>query len=380
MSAAEQAPERPIVLLLGPQRSAISGVSTHLNQLFESSLGDHFRLRHFQIGSEGRQEGRLARLVRLLISPCRLAWSLLSERVHIVHLNTSLNRRAYLRDLVYMIVARLFGVRVLYQIHGGDLPQQFSGHSPLLSRLLRASLQLPEVIVVLARCELEAYRRFIPGGSIRLLPNGIDPAPYAELGRPPLRQASALQLLYLGRLSRDKGIFDALHGVRLARLQHAAVHLTIAGGGPDEAALRQAVRDLNLENDVTFVGPVFGDAKLQQLARAEVLILPSYSEGLPYALLECMAAGLPAITTPVGAIPDVVVDRRHGILVPAQDSPAIGRAIVQLANAPDLLAQMSADCRHRVATTYSIRGVVDGFAQLYAELTLPRRSDTARQL
>ena len=357
----------------------MSGVSTHLNQLFDSSLGDSFRLRHFQVGSEGRQESVPRRLARLLGSPFRLAATLLAERVDILHLNTSLNRRAYWRDLGYLLVARLLGVRVLYQVHGGDLPRQFSARWRCLPPLLRATLRLPDVIVVLARRELDAYRHFVPGATIRLLPNGIDPAPYARLTPSSPSARSGLRLLYIGRLARDKGLFEALHGLRLALLQAAKVHLTIAGGGPDEAALRQATRDLHLEDAVSFVGPVFDEAKMALLDQADILLLPSYSEGLPYALLEGMAAGLPAIATPVGAIPDVLIDRQHGLLVPPQDIPAIARAIAWLIANPALVAQMGVACRQRIAGAYSLRQLIRNFDQLYTELNAPRpNSATSR--
>ena len=116
----------PVVLILGPHRAAVSGVSTHVNLLMDSSLGGDFELIHFQVGSEGREEGALARVLRLLASPFALAATLVFRRVAIVHINTSLNLRAYWRDLAYLLVARAFGARVLYQVHGGALPRAWS--------------------------------------------------------------------------------------------------------------------------------------------------------------------------------------------------------------------------------------------------------------
>lgn len=373
-ATAADEPQSPVVLVLGPHRAAMSGVSTHLNLLFDSDLARRFRLKHFQVGSEGRQENAVSRLARLLTSPFALAATLLAERVDIVHLNTSLNRKAYWRDLAYMLVARLLGIRVLYQVHGGDLPAQFSAGSAVLPPLLRATLRLPAVIIVLAQCELEAYRCFVPGCPVRLLANGIDHLPYARLNDRPPTGPAGLRLLYIGRLARDKGLFEALHGLRLARLQGADAQLTIAGGGPDEAGLRQLVQELSLERAVSFVGPAFGEAKLALLGRVDALLLPSYAEGLPYALLECMAAGVPAITTPVGAIPDVVVDGRHGLLVAPRDIHAIAKAITRLAADPGRLAEMSKECRQRIAGGYSLQRLVGDFSRLYSELGGPRRS------
>ena len=367
----------PVVLVLGPQRDAISGVSTHLNMLFSSSLARLFHLEHFQVGSEGRNETAVGRLLRLLVSPVVLAGVLLGRRVNILHLNTSLNRRAYWRDLAYLLVARLCAVRVVYQVHGGDLPAEFCGRRRWLAILLRATLRLPAVVVVLASSELTAYRAFVPGQNIRLLANGIDHFPYTSLRRPLLDDVDGLQLLYIGRLARDKGLHEALHGLRLARLQGVAAQLTIAGAGPDETALRQTVRELNLEREVRFVGPVFAAAKLRLLAQADVLILPSYAEGLPYALLEGMAAGLPVVATPVGAIPDVVSEGEHGFFVPPRDIHAIAQAIRRLAADPAARRDMGARCRERIAGHYSIERLVDEYTRLYAELGGQRRDMVA---
>ncbi|HEX6733896.1 MAG TPA: glycosyltransferase family 4 protein [Azonexus sp.] len=365
----------PGVLILGPHRAAISGVSSHLNLLFASELARRFRLSHFQVGSEGRRENAPTRLLRLLASPFVLAARLAGGQIDVVHVNTSLNRRAWWRDFAYMLVARLFGVPVLCQVHGGSLPR-FSAAAGFFAPLLHAMLRLPDILVVLARSELESYRRLVPGQPVVLLPNAIDPRSYAALDRP-APDGRPLQLLYIGRLSREKGLYEALGGLRLARVHGIAARLTIAGAGPDAAALRNKVGQLDLERDVRFVNPVFGEAKLALLARCDALLLPSYSEGLPYALLECMAAGMPAIVTPVGAIPDVVVERQHGLFVPPRDMPSIARAIAHLAGDPGRLAQMGAACRQRIAATYSVDRLSEEFTRLYAELGNPRCSGAA---
>jgi glycosyltransferase involved in cell wall biosynthesis len=363
---------QPVVVLLGPNRGAVSGVSTHLNLLFSAGLGPRFRLKHFQIGSEGRKENAIGRLIRLLASPFTLAAMLLSERADIVHINTSLNRRAYWRDLLYLIVARLSCTRDIYQVHGGDLPLQFVRHNRFLGALLRASLSLAEVIVVLAQCELEAYRGFIPDADIRVIPNAIDCAPYSAIQRQSHDAPAALRLIYIGRLSRQKGLFEALNGFCLARKEGVEATLVIAGSGPDEDALRQLVERLALSSAVTFAGPLFDEAKTALLAGADVLLFPTYAEGLPYALLECMAAGVPAITSRVGAIPDVVVEDVHGIFVIPRTINGIAQAISRLAGDRALLTQMGAACRTRIATRYSVQRFAMDFSRLYSNLCANR--------
>ena len=82
-----------MVVLLGPSREAISGVTTHLNGLLGSRLVARFDLVHFQVGSEGRREGFFGRLARLAASPFLLAATLVRTGAELLHINTSLNRR-----------------------------------------------------------------------------------------------------------------------------------------------------------------------------------------------------------------------------------------------------------------------------------------------
>jgi glycosyltransferase involved in cell wall biosynthesis len=364
---------RPVAILLGPQLEAVSGISTHLNLLFSSRLADEFSLVHFQVGSEGRTEGGCGRLVRLLVSPISLALAILVRGAAIVHLNTSLNARAYWRDLAYLVIARLCGARVLYQVHGGALPQQFCGRSRVLTAFLRATLQMPDTIVVLAQSELEAYRRFVPGRQIMVCPNGIDCADYVKFARVQSDAAAPLKLVYVGRLAGEKGLYEVLQGLKLAQGQGARARIVLAGSGSEEARLRRFAEKLGLAADVSFIGPAFGENKIKLLSDADVLVLASYSEGLPYALLEGMAAGAPAITTRVGAIPDVVTEGVHGLFVPSRDPEAIARAIRRLAADRDLLARMSTACRRRIAGCYSMERLSGEFRRLYSEMCAGKR-------
>jgi glycosyltransferase involved in cell wall biosynthesis len=361
----------PSVLVLGPDRRVISGVATHLNLLFGSALARRFNLVHFQVGSEGRKEGRVGMLARLIASPFRLAAAIARADAEIVHVNTSLNRRAYWRDLMYVLAAKLGGARVVYQVHGGAV-RALQGPNRLVSalmrRVLRVTLQWPDAVVVLSRCELEDISQLVPRQNVILLPNAIDCRPFLEQRRPPSDPHAPLRLVYIGRLVGTKGLFEIVQGLALARRLGVAAQLVVAGDGPDGARLRQAVHDLGIAEHVSFARPAFGERKAKLLGEAEVFVLPSYHEGLPYALLEGMATGLVPIVTRVGAIPDVVVEGVHGVFVPSRDPESIAQAIVALAADRARLARMSVACRERVASSYSIERLAAGFGALYAGL------------
>ena len=358
----------PVVLMLGPDRAAVSGVSTHVNLLMESSLGEDFELVHFQVGSEGRDESAAGKLLRLLASPFVLAAIIVFRHASIVHINTSMNPRAYWRDLAYLFVAKILGARVVYQVHGGKFPERFFPRSRMLTEFLRWALGLPDRIVVLAQSELLAYRLFVPRQDVMALPNGIDVRPYAALPTVQSAHDSPLRLVYIGRIAREKGLYETLQGMRLACELGVDTRLVVAGQGPEEPRLRRYAVALGIAPRVCFVGPVFGLDKVKLLGGADAMVLASYSEGLPYALLESMAGGIPVIATPVGAIPDVVADGIHGFLVPPRDGKAIAEALAVLAGDRDRLSWMSRACRRRIRAAFSIERLARELSLVYANL------------
>jgi glycosyltransferase involved in cell wall biosynthesis len=221
---------------------------------------------------------------------------------------------------------------------------------------------------VLAQSEIVAYRQFVSDQVVVSFPNGIDLATYRDLRRPPSEMSSPLNLLYVGRLARDKGLFEALQGLALAHAHGVAATLVVAGSGPDEQPLKALVEQLGLGRTVSFVGPVFDKDKLDLFGRADALVFPTYAEGLPYVLLESMAAGVPAITTRVGGIPDVMIEGIHGMFVQPRNAQAICDAIIRLSNDRALLTNMRDACRSRIANGYSIDRLAGEFARLYREL------------
>jgi glycosyltransferase involved in cell wall biosynthesis len=359
---------RATALLLGPRRDALSGVSTHVSLLLTSRLAQEFALIHFEVGGEGRNEGALGRAARLIVSPLRLAAAVLAHRAVIVHLNTALTVRAYWRDLAYALVAKLCGAKVLYQVHGGALPQAFCRGHRLVTALVRTTLRLPDAIVTMCAPESDAFRRFVGSTPVFTLPNGVDCALYGTLVRTPSSPGVPLRLLYMGRLVREKGLYELLQGLALARGQGVPAELVIAGAGPQEARLRQSAAALGLER-VSFPGPVRGAAKMSLLERADVFILPSYAEGLPYALLESMAAGVPVIATRVGGIPELVADGINGVLVEPRSAEVIAGAIGRLARDRAALSRLSAAARATIAARYSIERLAADLCRLYADLS-----------
>ena len=165
---------------------------------------------------------------------------------------------------------------------------------------------------------------------------------------------------------RSKGLLDALEALRLLKDEKLQFCFEIAGSGPDEGAASALIESLGLTKEVTILGPVFGDAKNKLWLDSDIQLFPTYhNEGLPYSILESLAAGCVPITCAVAAIPDVMQDGIHGLFVPPHDPPAIAKAIRRLALARHELEQMSIAGRHRITEEYTVDRLAARFGEIY---------------
>jgi len=365
---------RARVLLLGPALDAVSGVSTHLRQLLQSDLARDFDIRHFQVGSEGRREHGLARAVRLFASPWALGRQLARFKPQVVHINTSLDHKAFWRDALYLLVAKAMGTRVVCQVHGGAA-LRFAAGLGVFRFTFKWLLRLPDALVILSEAERAAYRALGLGRETRLVPNAIHLDAYGPMAHG-AKPGAPMRLVYAGRLADDKGVFEAVEAMGLLRAWGFGADpiLLLAGSGPAERQLRAKVRAMGLEDRVTFVGPLQGPALVRFWQEADLFVFPTFhQEGLPYAVLESLAAGTPVITTRTGGIPDVVQEGVHGLFVAPQDPHALAGAIARLVRDPERLRAMARNCIARAHAHYGVARMTGQMREIYGELL--RRAD-----
>jgi glycosyltransferase involved in cell wall biosynthesis len=360
---------RQRVLITGPSLDAVSGVSTHLRQLLDSRLAQDFELMQFQVGSEGRNEWPIAKLPRLVASFFEFAAVLMRRRPDLVHLNPSIDLKSFWRDLVYLLIAKISGQKVIFQVHGGETPFEFF-RSGFLQRFLKWVLSLPNAVVVLGEVEREAYERFCNFKRLAVIPNAIDVGPY--MVREKLWSSGAVKLVYIGRLIADKGVFETLDALEaLLHRDSGRLHscrFVVAGSGPADEALRKRANSKLLSGHVEFIGPIFGDEKVEFWQQADIFVFPTYHrEGLPYTILESLASGTPLITTRAGNIPDAVEHGIHGLLVKPRSSNAVAEAIDQLLTNPSILQQMSTNCRRTARDRFAVDRLAGDLSTLYRE-------------
>lgn len=237
----------------------------------------------------------------------------------LVHTHASLSGR---------VAARLLRIPTIYTKHGlSDISHSRAaawGH-----RLLPAG-----VIAVSAAVGRQLYRGGIPAEDVIVIHNGVDGAAVRQRAQDGAAQLEALtessgpRFAYAGRLSPEKGPDLLVTAAQEVIGAYPDARFFLFGEGPLRQELGKMIAEANLQKQVVLYGfvpnlPAF-------LTQCHLLVLPSRSEGLPLAVLEAMALGVPVIATNVGGIPELVVDDVSGRLVPPEDAKALARAMMAI--------------------------------------------------
>ena len=365
--------KKTVILLCGPPTAAIGGGPTHIKNMLRSPLGERYNLIHFVSGSRGKEspandELTLAKGFRFVTSPIALGWEILRFRPAVVHLNSVLDHKAFWRDFVYLLISKLLRRRVILQFHGGSLSA--FDRTKLMRDVFRWALSIPEAIVLLAKSEKKNLEKLGISTNLTVIPNAVDIAEYrGRVER--VHSGHVRRLVYMGRLVREKGMFEVMEAIKIlsADQRFPGIEFRIAGSGPARQEIERWVSDHRLERHIKVIGPIYGKDKVDFLQQADVFVFPTYHpEGLPYSILESLAAGTPVIASKVAGIPDVVVDRVHGILIDAKDPRQIVDAVHELSRSEERLREMSRNCTVWATQQLGLERLAAQFGELYEKL------------
>jgi glycosyltransferase involved in cell wall biosynthesis len=279
-----------------------------------------------------------------------------------VHLNPSVVPFALVRDALFLAIAKLFRKRVLVFFHGWNTKDE------VLLRLLWCIYQRADGFVVLAREFDRTLRALGYRGAIYRESTVFDDTVVGSVFRPAFRDGNTFTVLFLARVVKEKGIYEALQAYTIAKQEGARIRLVVAGDGSELEAARRYVKEHSL-SDVTFTGHISGDVKTSAFESADCYFLPTYhSEGLPGSMVEAMAHGLPVITRPVGGIKDFFEHDKMGLLEGTLEPDRFAGHILRLATDPALRSAMSAYNREYAFTHFAASVAAVRLHSIYAEV------------
>lgn len=289
------------------------------------------------------------------------------EKPDLVYILVSQNNLAYLRDGLFIFLAKLFSnAKVVIHLHGGYFDKLYKSTNIFMKKFIDLTMRRVDTGIVYSRALEHTLNNWVK--DLCHVPNGIDFLSDLNLNNKlkKNKKFAKITVCYLSNLIKSKGIIDLIESAVEVTKSYQNVSIKIAGSwgndpfyGVSSGELKQEAMSLvesnNLDGYLEFIGIVKGQAKEQLLLESDIFVLPTYypAEGHPVSIVEAMAAGCPVISTRQGAIPDTVLDGKTGYLIEARNPGMLADRLKCLIHDEGLRVRMSILSHKRYEKLYT---------------------------
>ncbi|OSJ14857.1 hypothetical protein BST63_14290 [Bradyrhizobium canariense] len=312
------------------------------------------------------QRGLFAAQFVFFLALMKLILRRVTGKIDLLHIHLSDWGSSY-RKATLGVVARMLGVPYVVHLHGAVFDEFWGAAPRRLAAAIDSLFLHSRQIIVLGNYWAETIKSRLPdvADKIVIMPNATRSASRVQI--PPTD--SRVRITSLGQLGERKGTAQLIEA--LAKLSSKPGWVaTIAGDGKVNEA-RARLAELGLKDRVNVPGWLGPDATAELLSKTDVLVLPSFAENLPMVILEAFAHGISVISTPVGAIPEVVESGRNGILVPVGDVDALASALERLLQAPEIRGSLGRAAREDHGKKYEVKAYVAALSGIWRHSVVP---------
>lgn len=272
----------------------------------------------------------------------------------ILHIATS-GKNGFLRDEKFIKYARRHGIKTVVHLHFGRTQNLFSEKS-FESQNMKRVFSLADKIIAIDQI---TYNALLANGyekKATFIPNPIKSQPYSY-------NLNSQKIMFVGTLNKNKGIVELISAFNL--IDNKEYLLELYGPSDDEEEINNVISS-NTNSNIIFKGEVLHDSLMNVYQNYSFLILPSYTEGMPYCILEAMSFGVPVIATSVGNIPNMVCDNRMLILPKSIED--LKHRILEYITNPALRKELSMLSYKKTQKEFSIESVVERMTKLWSTL------------
>jgi glycosyltransferase involved in cell wall biosynthesis len=355
------------VIMVGTSADQVrGGIGAVVRGYREAGFFARFPITYITTHREGSPRGKVLAALGAYTRLCR---ELATANAPLIHIHLS-RGASFWRKSVVCVFALVWRRPYVLHVHTGRFGNFYDEDCGVIAKaMVRQALRRAAAVLVLSEHWRTTLLRICSDARVRTLPNSVVVPPERSGADP---DPAAPRILCTGRISEAKGTFDLLRAFARVAPRYPGAVLICAGDGQGPQLLELAA-SMGLSGRVACPGWLSAEEIRKEMEQATVWALPSHSEGVPMAMLEAMALGLPVVVTPVGGIPEVVQNGRNGVLVAPRDIDAIGQALLALLESPSERARLGAAARETIVRHFTLSATLDKLAALYLDFGLRER-------
>lgn len=300
--------QRHNVVMIGPAVDGKGGMAEVVRNLLKTDLARRYNIFYLSTIISGSIPKKILVALAQMI---RFIFICLFRSPKLVHIHFCSGVSFY-RKSVFIIFARLFKIPILLHGHGGRFDSFYENSHALAKIYIRNILGLSSRVILGSSSKLQWVQQHLKHLNPITIPNPIE-LPEWIANKKNINLSEHIIILYLGEIKKEKGVFDLIEAIPSVIAQCSNARFIICGPGQIKKP-RQLCQAKMVQKYVEITGWVDEKTKLNFLHQADILVLPSYYEELPYAVLEGMAAGLAIAASRVGGIPSLIEHGVNGVL------------------------------------------------------------------
>lgn len=324
---------KSVVLQIGSSLQDKGGIVTVMNQIVTSRLKEKYNIIHIPTYIVGNK-------YKLFIKGIfKFIFFKVRYNVELVHIHMA-SKGSFFRKSIIILLSKITKTKVIVHAHGSEFKKFYDSSSK--QKYIKWILNKVDKLIVLSENWKEFYSTLVDDkNKIEVIYNSMDiPENIAK------KSNSITQGLFLGRLGKRKGTYDLIEAVEKLSKENIKLKIILAGDGEIEK-VKSIIKEKKLETYFDVVGWIGKEEKEKHLEKSDFLVLPSYNEGLPMAILEAMSRKSLVISTYVGGIPEVIKNHENGLLCNAGD-------IDELANALKIAVNEKSYCKEMIEKAYQV--------------------------
>ncbi len=270
---------------------------------------------------------------------------------------------SFLRDLLISLIIKVSGIEIIYHLHGKGFKEK--SRNPIKKIVYKLFFKNAKIILLSKRL-FSDISDVAEKKNCRYLANGIK-AEFNNFSFLRDEDNGKPKILFISNLHESKGpliLLEACYSLKKWGKKFEAVFIGNCSASISKDSFESKIKKMDLEDCVRFLGPKYGDEKLDYLLAADIMAFPSMRDAFPLVLLEGMAAGLPIVSTREGAIPDIVDEGVTGFLVEKADSGMLAEKLRLLIEDPAKRKAMGKAGKNKFRNNYTVQSFYKNFINI----------------
>lgn len=273
--------------------------------------------------------------------------------------------RFFITSPMAFIIAKAKQVLWLHVEHGSDYVQLLNPLTSLFARaydeiLGRFIFLTADMLVANSQASAAFVKKLAPKRVVHVIYRGVEVQKIAAIKAKTLPYP--LIVSFAGRLIDGKGVADLLKA--FSKINQPGVHLQVIGDGPQRRNLEHLAEKLHITQQITFYGDTPWDEVIAYLKASDIVVNPSYTEGLPTSVIEAALCDCAIIATDVGGTREIISDKKSGLLISPRDTTQLATALQRLVQDEDVRLQLAINAKHDVAQRFSWNESLAQYEQL----------------